>query len=332
MKAYQLLGVGNLQLRDVSYPELKTGWCVVKVKACGICSSDIPRIFTKGTYHFPTVPGHEISGVVDRVFDDKHKDLVGKRVAVFPLIPCMRCEQCAEHAYEMCANYDYVGSRRDGGFAEYVAVPVWNLVLLSDEVSFIEGAEFEPLAVAVHAIKKSKLNSSDTLAVVGTGMIALSIAMYAACIMQCASVTVIGRSETKRSIVEKIDGVEFLSEVPSSRAFTKVIEAVGSNASISTALSICAPGGTITLVGNPEKEITFTQNDYWKVLRKQLTIKGSWNSSYPEDWVAVKEAFQCKRFKPELFATHVFEASDLPRGLDLMKNRLESFIRVITVW
>ena len=332
MKAYQLQGVGNLQLVNVNYPQLKTGWCVVRVRACGICSSDIPRIYTKGTYHFPTIPGHEISGIVDQVFDDEHKDLVGKRVAIFPLVPCKTCEQCLKHAYEMCANYDYIGSRRDGGFAEYVAVPIWNLVLLPDDISFIQGAEFEPLAVAIHAIKKSGLTSSDSLAVVGTGMIALSVAMYASCVMQCESVTVIGRSETKRSLIEKIGGIEFLSEVPTSRTFSKVIEAVGSNSSISSALSICAPSGTVTLVGNPEKEITLAQNDYWKILRKQLIVRGSWNSSYPSDWNAVKEAFKCKRFKPEIFATQVFDAVDLEQGLNLMRKRLASFVRVITTW
>ena len=332
MKAYQLQGVGNLQFLDVSYPDLKPGWCLVRVKACGICSSDIPRIYTKGTYHFPTVPGHEISGIVDRVFDEEHKELIGKRVAIFPLIPCKKCEQCMKHAYEMCANYDYIGSRRDGGFAEYVAVPIWNLVVLPDDISFIQGAEFEPLAVAIHAIKRTRLTPRDSLAVVGTGMIALSIALYASCIMQCESVTVIGRSETKRSLVEKIGGVEFLSKEPSSMTFSKVIEAVGSNASISSALSVCAPSGTVTLVGNPEKEITLTQNDYWKILRKQITLKGSWNSSYPSDWDAVKEAFNCKRFKPEIFATQIFDAVDLPRGLSLMRNRLVSFVRVISLW
>ena len=121
MKAYVLHEVNELRYEDVPMPECPKGWVIVQVKAAGICSSDIARVFTKGTYHFPTIPGHEFSGVVYSVVDEELKSWVGKRVGVFPLIPCRECPQCKQKQYEMCANYDYVGSRRDGAFAEYVA-------------------------------------------------------------------------------------------------------------------------------------------------------------------------------------------------------------------
>lgn len=83
MKAYNLCAVNNLQYQEVKYPDCPEGWSIVKVKAAGICSSDIPRIFTKGTYHFPTIPGHEFSGRVEAVSDVENQRLVGKKVAVF---------------------------------------------------------------------------------------------------------------------------------------------------------------------------------------------------------------------------------------------------------
>ena len=113
MKGYSLHAVNDLRYEKLEYPECTTGWCVVKVKAAGICSSDIPRVYTKGTYHFPTIPGHEFSGVVDKVADSENENLVGKKVGIFPLIPCRKCQQCKDGHYEMCSNYDYVGSRRD---------------------------------------------------------------------------------------------------------------------------------------------------------------------------------------------------------------------------
>lgn len=179
MKGYSLHAVNDLRYEELEYPECATGWCVVKVKAAGICSSDIPRVYTKGTYHFPTIPGHEFSGVVDKVADKENETLVGKKVGIFPLIPCRKCQQCKDGHYEMCSNYDYVGSRRDGGFAEYVAVPVWNLVELSDEISFEEAAMMEPLAVALHAIKIANVKNGDTVAIIGTGMIAFAAAQWA---------------------------------------------------------------------------------------------------------------------------------------------------------
>lgn len=79
MKGYSLHAVNDLRYEELEYPECATGWCVVKVKAAGICSSDIPRVYTKGTYHFPTIPGHEFSGVVDKVADKENETLVGKK-------------------------------------------------------------------------------------------------------------------------------------------------------------------------------------------------------------------------------------------------------------
>lgn len=106
MKGYSLHAVNDFRYEDLNYPECPSGWCIVEVKYVGICSSDIPRIFTKGTYHFPTVPGHEFSGIVHEVADETNKRLIGKKVGVFPLIPCRKCEQCKQGHYEMCSDYD----------------------------------------------------------------------------------------------------------------------------------------------------------------------------------------------------------------------------------
>lgn len=96
MRAYVLNGIGKLDLMEVAKPVLKAGKVLVEVKAAGVCGSDIPRIFVNGTYHFPTIPGHEFSGVVREVYDETMRKLVGKRVGVFPLIPCLECVPCKE--------------------------------------------------------------------------------------------------------------------------------------------------------------------------------------------------------------------------------------------
>ena len=168
MRAYELHGVNDLRREDIEKPEIPSGWVLVQVKASGICSSDIPRIFTNGTYHFPTIPGHEFSGVVAAYGEGVPEERVGKRVGIFPLIPCRTCPQCRQKKYEMCEHYDYLGSRRDGGFAEYVAVPDWNLMELPENVSFREAAMLEPLSVALHAVKRSGVKPGDTAAVIGT--------------------------------------------------------------------------------------------------------------------------------------------------------------------
>ena len=195
MKAYVLHAVNDLRYDNIDMPKCPKGWAIIKVKAAGICSSDIARVFTKGTYHFPTIPGHEFSGEVYSLEDDAYKNLIGKKVGIFPLIPCRKCPQCAEKHYEMCANYDYVGSRIDGGYAEYVAVPVWNLIELPESISFTSAAMLEPLSVVLHAIKLGNIKKG--VAIIGTGMIGISAGQWAYK-FGTSKVTIIGRNENKQ--------------------------------------------------------------------------------------------------------------------------------------
>lgn len=335
MKAYVLCNVNNLEYKEVEYPKCPKGWCIVKVEAAGICSSDIPRIFIKGTYHFPTIPGHEFAGRVNEVADFENKHLVGKKVAVFPLIPCRRCTQCHEEHYEMCEHYDYIGSRRDGAFAEYVAVPVWNIVELDEKVDFKEAAMMEPLAVALHALKKSKLKKGDKFAVIGTGMIAFAAAQWARRI-GASSVTVLGRTEEKRVIAQRLNNVEYRIAQENQEEFDVVLEAVGTPIAIEQSIMFTRAGGTLILMGNPSSDIDIKQDVYWRILRKQLTLIGTWNSSYKNngkcDWEDVKEALENKEIKALSLISHSFTSDELSNGLELMRKHNEPFCKVMTIW
>ena len=99
MKAWVLHGVKDLRFEDVDSPAPEEGEVLVKVKAAGICSSDIPRVYATGAYHYPIILGHEFSGVTTD----------GRRVGVFPLIPCHICKSCKSHHYETCSDYSYIG-------------------------------------------------------------------------------------------------------------------------------------------------------------------------------------------------------------------------------
>lgn len=335
MKAYVLHAVNELNYEDVDRPECKPGWCIVKVKAAGICSSDIPRVFSKGTYHFPTIPGHEFSGIVDSVSDKENEYLIGKKVGVFPLIPCKKCPQCLEGNYEMCANYDYIGSRRDGAFAEYVTVPVWSLVVLAEDTSFTDAAMMEPLAVSLHAIKRLNVKKTDSVAIIGTGMIAFAAAQWAVK-MGAAKVTVLGRNESKRKIAEVLSGVSYTILQNCSEEFDAVLEAVGSQVAIDKSINLTKAGGRIVFMGNPEGDITLKQDTYWRILRKQLLVTGTWNSSYeagePCDWTEVKDAIAEHGIFVSNLISHVFPQEKLPEGLKVMCEHKEPYCKVMTTW
>lgn len=335
MKAYVLHSVGNLSYDDVPVPECPRGWALVRVKAAGICSSDIPRIFTKGTYHFPTIPGHEFSGVVEQVGSSEDESWVGKHVGIFPLIPCRDCPQCRKGSYEMCEHYDYVGSRRDGGFAELVAVPVWNLVALADGVSFEEVAMLEPLAVALHAMKRGNIQPGDAVGIIGTGMIGFAAAQWAGR-LGASRVCVVGRSEEKRGICQGLSGVEYLVEGQELPLFDVTLEAVGTPAAIETAIQQTQPGGRIILMGNPSGEIPLAQDTYWRILRKQISLTGTWNSSYdgisPSDWTEVCDALSEGAVSVKPLISHQVSQEELMTGLELMRDRKEPYCKIMSLW
>lgn len=332
MKAYVLHQVNDLRYEDMEMPNCPQGWAIVKVKAAGICSSDIPRIFTKGTYHFPTIPGHEFAGIVEKVGDEKDCALIGQHVGVFPLIPCRGCEQCQEKHYEMCSDYDYIGSRRDGAFAEYVSAPIWNLIPLNEKIPFTSAAMLEPLSVALHAINLGKIREGYKVGIIGTGMIGIAAGLWAKR-MKAKSVTVIGRSEDKRNLVERC-GLEY--NVSYDCEYDFVLEAVGTPAAIESAIRITRPGGNLVLMGNPSGNILLKQDVYWRILRKQLCICGTWNSAYDEanasDWTDAVRALTDGNIDVEALITHYFPQELLKDGLSLMREKKEPYCKVMTIW
>ncbi len=332
MKAYVLHGIGDLRYEDRPVPELQPGWALVRVSAAGICSSDLPRIFEKGTYHFPAIPGHEFCGRVEAVADNSDSGWVGKRVGVFPLIPCGRCPSCRKGRYETCERYDYLGSRRDGGFAEYAAVPVWNLIELPEEVSDVQGALLEPAAVALHAVKRGEIPKGGCVCVVGTGAIGLLAGQWAK-LRGAGRVVIKGRNEVKRHIAGEC-GLEYLTDAAGEQ-FDCVIEAVGSGPALEESLMLTAPGGRLVLMGNPDGPRTLSRDAYWRILRKQLTLTGTWNSSYGSegsDWAEAVQAMMEQPLRTEAVVSQVLGQSELAKGLEIMKEKTKPYCKIVTEW
>lgn len=346
MKAYVLNGVGQLDLMEVNKPELRDGEVLLEVKAAGICGSDIPRIFVNGTYHFPTIPGHEFAGIVREVTDVKHQHLIGKRMGVFPLIPCMECEPCRQKQYEMCMNYDYLGSRRDGGFAEYVAVPVRNLIELPDTISFEAAAMLEPSSVGIHALRRIDLDGVRSATVFGIGTIGMMIAQWLR-ILGVEEIYLVGTNDKQRELAEKLgferfyhtrncDVVQEILKDTDGSGTDLVVECTGFNEVLEECLDLAKRGGKVLLVGNPHGDMNLGRDIYWKILRKQLQLSGTWNSSFiPEededDWTRTLDAMQQGLLQPEKQITHRLKFEELTHGLQIMKDKSEYFNKVMMV-
>lgn len=343
MKANVLHGVNDLRYEDVEMPVLKSGEVLVKLRAAGVCGSDIPRIFTTGTYHFPTIPGHEFAGEVVDAFDDENKKLIGTRAAIFPLIPCMECNCCKQGKYEMCKNYNYLGSRCDGGFAQYVAAPAWNIAPIPENVSFEEAAMCEPIAVALHAVRRTNIKIGDNVVIYGPGTIGGLIAQWCRA-WGAAKVMLVGNSSSNFSTAESLgfdlffnsdkgDSAKWVMDNTDGIGADIAIEAVGCAETLGACMSAARPGGTVIAVGNPHGDYTLPRDIYWQLLRKQLTVHGTWNSAYDEtdknDWKLVINALSQGKINAKALITHRFSLDKMHEGLDLMLNKKEPFNKVM---
>lgn len=273
---------------------------VLQVKACSICGSDLPRAFESKAYYYPCVAGHEFAGYVKEA---KDPSLQGMRAVVFPILPCKNCEYCAKEEYANCIQYDYYGSRRDGGMQDTLLIKKENLILLPDCLSYEEGACVEPLAVTIHAVKKAGITPGCTVNIFGAGGIGIMCGLWA---------RFYGADTVRFSDIDqaKLDfAVSLGFEVYNGENADVCIEASGAGPALVNAIRSAATFGTVVIVGNAHKTMEITVDAYSQILRKQLNFHGSWNSSYAShqnDWQDAIDALAAGKIDVKPLITHRF--------------------------
>lgn len=345
MKAWVLHNIGDIRFEDIDKPKPGQGEVLVRVRATGICGSDIPRVFDTGAHKMPLIIGHEFAGIVYETGEGVDPEWEGENAGVFPLIPCRKCKQCLRGRYELCRDYDYLGSRRDGAFAEYVTVPAENLIRLPQNVSFEEAAMLEPMAVAVHAIRGIMDLDEDNdlkIAVYGLGTIGQFVTMF----LKAAgfdNLILIGNKSSQFEMAASLgvpkdrcyDGTaeDITARINGMGGVDVVFECVGRAQTFAASVDIAAPMGRVMLVGNPCSDMTLPRNIYWKILRNQLTVKGTWNSMFTcdpdDDWNYVINLLAGKLIDPSKFISHRLPIEGLKQGLDIMHDKSEEYGKIM---
>ena len=288
MKALVLREYGKLVYEDVPRPQIGPDEVLVEVEACGICGSDVHGLDgSTGRRRPPLIMGHEASGVVAETGPAVRGWTAGERVTFDSTIYRLDDWYTRRGLYNLSDGRMVLGVspgeyRRDGAFAEYVAVPQHILYRIPAGVSFERAAMTEPVGVATHAVRLTPLEPGDTALVVGAGMIGL-------CLVQvlrasgCARVLAVDVDPVKRELARQLgaclvfdprtdDVSEAVAAVTEGRGADVAFEAVGIEATVKTAVESVRRGATVTLVGNlaASAEIPLQA-----VVTRQLRLQGS---------------------------------------------------------
>ena len=359
MKAAVLHAPNDLRIEQVPVPVPGPGEALVRVIACGVCGSDVPRVRTTGTYRFPTIPGHEMAGVVEQVVegpaagssaglaagpaDGARPVAVGDAVSVVPLVPCGSCRFCQVGEFAQCEHYDFLGSRSDGGFAQYLKAPIAGLVPLPRGVSAEEGALLEPVTVALHAVRNLALAWGETVAVFGLGAIGNFVAQWAR-VFGAARVFGIDVASAKIDIARGvgledcfcaagIDTAAELSRKTGGAGVDLAFEAAGSAAALNQAIAGLRPFGRLGLLGRPGSAVAIETRSFEKILRAQLTIRGTWSfemAAFPRHpWVEAAAALARGSIKAGPLVTHRVSLEELPAAIEMMASGSRPYHKVI---
>jgi len=318
-------GINNVQIEQSEPLSATDGYCVFEVKACGICGSDVPRVFAGSSYFYPIVLGHEFAGVVK---ESKNPSLIGKRACVFPILPCGACEFCQKQQWANCVHYDYYGSRRDGGMQSELLIKESNLVFLPDNVSYEAGAMIEPSAVCLHAVKKAEITQDSRVLIYGAGTIGLLSGMWA----QAMGAKSVFFSDPDPKRCEMAENLGF--SLYAGEAIDTVIEASGAPSVLNHAIAACEAFGRIVLVGHGKQDVVVEHGCYAQILRKQLTLTGSWNSDFTDavnDWKESVSAIADGRLCPERLITHKIPLSEGERAFAIIGERKEFYNKIMVV-
>lgn len=336
MKSIVIKEPGCVLLAEKEIPEPQAGFVRVKVKAAAICATDLEVVDGNIPAVYPVTPGHEWSGIVDAAGSKEDVSWVGKRVTGSNDVVCLKCEACRSGQWRYCSEFEEIGFRRDGAYAEYVIVPSYGLCELPENVSFIQGALCEPLGVALGTLEKAGAKCGDTLVIIGAGSIGLCI-LAAAKAMGMRDIVVAAatgrRLETAARMgaahtiaTQERDLVEEMKRIHPGGTDV-VIDATGMEVCIRQSLKIARKGGTVALAGYGRgKEMTIRMDD---IHINNLHVVGAGNN-----WNQHKKAVTMMadgRVDIGHFATRLLGLSDFEEGLKLARKRPEGFIKAVFV-
>ena len=320
---------------DFIEPELlplKAGEARVEIKASLICGSDLHIYKDRHpAVKLPVTIGHEFSGIVTETAADVNNVKAGDRVVVEPNITCGFCDACKHGNYGYCENINFYYRRGDGALAKFFTGRADRMYILPESISFEKAALTEPLAVAVHSVKRAGISLGDNVLVIGAG--AVGIMTAAVCRkLGAKNVVISDYSECRLDMIKELADVrtvlaskesipDIINELSGGKGFDKSFECVGLEATLNQAISSVRSNGLVTVVGIFEEPMV--KIDASLFAKKELRIQGS--QGYCWDF---EDSIQLLKEIPfEKMITHRFPLEKLNEALacagDISQNSIK---------
>lgn len=281
-------GPGRFEVRQVDDPTPGAGEALVRVTACGVCGTDLH--IAAGTYHadYPLVPGHELTGVVVELGAGVSGLEPGTPIAMNPNLPCRRCRQCRRGRPHLCENPQAVGVTRDGGFAEFVAMPVELALPLPEGLPVATAALMEPTSCCLHGLDVAAPQTGDRVIILGAGTIGLLMTQLVR-LRGAARIAVSEPVASKRELALRL-GAEHAADPTTADDLLEalggpadlVIEASGAEAAAKSTLDLVDVGGTVLFFGvcNERVEIPIRPR---RLFRDEITIRGAYTNPFTDE-------------------------------------------------
>jgi L-iditol 2-dehydrogenase len=338
MKAVEIKRVGFAEVVDIEKPRAGVGEVLVRVRATGICGSDIAAYLGRHPYRVPpVVTGHELAGVVESVGTGVKKLSVGESVIIEPHVGCGKCFYCESGDYNLCKDKRVLGTTSwPGSFAEYVVVPESCAYKVPADISFSVVTLIEPLCVGLHAVEKAPLPPGATVAILGSGTIGLTLLLA---VLQkkpgkiiCTDVRegnlemALTLGATHAINAKKLNIEEEVRSITGDRGVDVCFIAVPSDQVAAQALAVTRLKGTIVLIALFEEP---SRIDLREIQLRERQLIGTLMYTREDYLEAVKLLPSLKGSLLKLI-THQIGIEDLPQMLDALSHgKIQDSIKVV---
>lgn len=325
---------GQMRYTQQQPGPLAPGFARIKVMAAAICATDLEVIDGRIPAKYPLVPGHEWAGIVTQVADEKYAHWIGKRVTGSNDVTCGTCEACRSGNWRYCKDFEEIGFKRNGAYAEMIDVPAYGLVELPDLLPFTHAALAEPLGVALGTWEKLSPKYGKTCLIIGAGSIGLCCLAVAKA-MGMRKI-VVAATSSKRLAVAKQMGAFATVATREEDLFAAmkthhpegtdyIIEATGIEECIANSFKLCKKGGSIALAGYGRGKVMSIRIDDIHI--NNLTVVGAGNN-----WNQHKKAVQMMAegavdMSPMI--SELLPLSQFQKGIDDARTRPEGFVKAV---